>query len=80
MCSYEDSKGGTKYIEKHLEQKQKIPFKKIGCPYNIVIKCYPDMKRILRHYKTEHNHPIRITNVPFIHLSARFQSIKLLRA
>jgi len=71
VCSCEDGRGGTKYVKKHLEWKRKIPSKKMGCPCNIVIKCYLDMERILGHYERDHDHLIRIANVPFTHLSAR---------
>jgi hypothetical protein len=71
VCSHEDSRGHSKYVKKHLEQKWKIPSKKTGCLSNIVIKSYLNMERILGCYKSEHDHPIRIANVPFTHLSAR---------
>jgi len=71
VCSCEDGRGGTKYVKKHPEWKQKIPSKKTGCSCNIMIKHYPDMERILGHYKRDHNHPIGIANVPFTCLSAR---------
>jgi hypothetical protein len=73
VCLHEDGGGGTKYVKKHLEQKQKIPSKKMGYLCNIVIKCYPDTERILGHYEMEHNHPIRIANVLFTCLLARSQ-------
>jgi hypothetical protein len=73
MCLHEDGGGGTKYVKKHLEQKRKIPSKKMDCLCNIMIKCYPDTERILGHYEMEHNHPIGIANVLFMHLSARSQ-------
>src|SRR6267142_4836743 len=69
--SHEDSGGGTKYVKKRLERKWKIPSKKMGCPCNIVIKHYPDMERILGHYKRDYDHLIGIANVPFTCLSAR---------
>jgi hypothetical protein len=75
MCSHENGGGQYKYVKKHPEWKQKIPSKKTDCPCNIVIKCYLDMERILRHYKKEHNHPIGIANVPFMHLSARCYTV-----
>src|SRR6266850_7780583 len=71
VCSHEDSGRGTKYVKKHPEWKQKIPSKKMGCPCNIVIKHYPDMERILGHYKRDYDHLIGIANVPFTCLSAR---------
>ena len=71
MCSHEDGGGGTKYVKKHLEQKRKIPSRKMDCLCNIMIKCYPGTERILGHYEMEHNHPIGIANVLFMHLSAR---------
>jgi len=73
MCSCEDGRRGSKYVKKHLERKQKIPSKKMGCPCNIVIKCYLDTERILGRYKRDHDHPIGIANVPFTCLSAGSQ-------
>src|SRR5882672_9561877 len=71
VCSCEDGGGGTKYVKKHLEWKRKIPSKKMGCPCNIVIKCYSDTERILGRYERDHDHPIGIANVLFTCLSAR---------
>ena len=71
MCSREDGRGHSKYVKKHLEQKQKIPSKKTGCLCNIVIKSYLNTERILGCYESEHNHPIGIANVLFMCLSAR---------
>jgi len=73
VCSCEDSRGGTKYVKKHPEWKQKIPSKKTGCPCNIMIKRYPDTERILGCYERDHDHPIGIANVPFTCLSAGSQ-------
>jgi len=73
VCSHEDGGGGTKYVKKHLKWKQKISSKKTGCSCNIVIKCYPNMERIFGCYKRDHDHPIRIANVPFMCLSAGSQ-------
>jgi hypothetical protein len=73
MCSHKDGGRGTKYVKKHPEPKWKIPSKRMGCLCNIVIKHYPDMEKILGHYKMEHDHPIGIANVPFMHLLVRSQ-------
>jgi hypothetical protein len=73
VCSRENGGGRYKYVKKHPEWKWKIPSKKTDCPCNIVIKHYPDMERILRHYERVHNHPIRIANVLFTCLLARSQ-------
>ena len=54
-------------------QEQKIPSKKMGCPCNIVIKCYPNTEIVLGHYKNKHNYLIRIANAPFMRLTARSQ-------
>jgi hypothetical protein len=41
VCLHELGRGGTKYVKKHPEWKQKIPSKKMGSPCNIMIKHYP---------------------------------------
>ena len=70
VCTCEWPGGKSRY-EKMTDQEWKIPSKKMGCPCNIMIKCYPNTEIVLGCYKNKHNHPIEIANAPFMHLTAR---------
>jgi hypothetical protein len=51
MCGHQLSRGKNKYMKKHPNWKQKLPSKKTGCCFHLVIKHYPYTTAILGNYR-----------------------------
>ena len=69
VCGRDWSGGKSKYVKKDPKRKQKIPSKKIGCSFSLVIKHYPHTPVILGHIEQEHVHETGLPNVIYTRMS-----------
>ena len=73
VCGCEYVGGKQKYVRKCPKQQQKVPSKKTGCHFRLVIKFYPNTPIILGHIKRDHDHETGIPNLTYTHISHRAQ-------
>jgi len=63
MCGHEYPGGKSKYVRKCPDRCQKVPSKKSGCCFRLVIKFYPNTSIILGHIERDHDHEMGIPNL-----------------
>jgi len=71
MCGCEYPRGKLKYVRKCPDQCQKVPSKKSGCCFRLVIKFYLNTSIILGHIERDHDHETGIPNLIHTRISHR---------
>src|SRR6267142_408410 len=74
VCGCEYPGGKSKYVRKCPDQCQKVPSKKSGCCFRLVIKFYLNMSIILGHIERDHDHEMGIPNLIHTRISHRAQA------
>jgi len=69
MCGHEYPEGKPRYVRKCPERCQKVPSKKTGCRFRLVIKLYPNTPIILGHIERDHDHEMGLANLIYTHIS-----------
>src|SRR6266850_8407930 len=69
VCGREYPGGKPRYVRKCPEQCQKVPSKKTGCRFRLIIKLYPNTPIILGHIKRDHDHEMGLANLIYTHIS-----------
>jgi len=74
VCGCEYPGGKSKYVRKCPDRCQKVPSKKSGCCFRLVIKFYLNMSIILGHIERDHDHEMGIPNLIHTRISHRAQA------
>jgi len=73
VCRCEYPGGKLKYVRKCSDWHQKVPSKKSGCCFRLIIKFYPNTSVILGHIKRDHDYETGIPNLIHTRISCGAQ-------
>src|SRR6266850_3833204 len=74
VCRCEYPGGKSKYVRKCPDWHQKVPSKKSGCCFRLIIKFYLNTSVILGHIERDHDHETGIPNLIHTHISCGAQA------